>query len=138
MPVNLLTHAHPIIGILVFVLLFFQPLLGVVHHIQFKKHARRTVWSHAHLWLGRVVVTLGMINGGLGLLLASDAPAFTGFRPSTPQVVAYGVVAGVMWLAWVAAAVVGERRRAVAAKRDEVVVVPKDVESSRHSKEVYY
>jgi hypothetical protein len=135
MPIDLLTH--PIIGILVFVLLFFQPLLGLLHHVQFKKHARRTLWSHAHIWLGRAVVTLGIINGGLGLLLASDAPAFTGFAPKEGQIVAYGVVAGVMWLAWVVAAVIGERRRA-AKEKEAAVVVRKEVGSSRHSKEVYY
>lgn len=65
-----------------------------------------------------------MINGGLGMLLASDAPAFMAFRPSRGQIIAYGVVAGMMWLLWIAAAVVGERRRAraspVARKEAEV------------------
>jgi small-conductance mechanosensitive channel len=136
LPINLLTHAHPIIGILVFTLLFFQPLLGFIHHVQFKKHARRTVWSHAHVWL---------INGGLGLLLASDAPAFTGFRPDQRQIAAYAVVAAFMWLLWVVAAVVGERRRSREARRlaDEEVLAraraaPKVVLEERFSKDTYY
>jgi hypothetical protein len=111
-PVNLLDSYHPIIGIVLFVLLFFQPILGYIHHIKFKKYSRRTVWSYGHLWLGRVLITLGMINGGLGMLLASEAPAFMAFRPSRGEIIAYGVVAGIMWLLWVAAAVVGECRRA--------------------------
>jgi hypothetical protein len=53
-----------------------------------------------------------MINGGLGMLLASDAPAFLSFKPTQGQIIAYGVVAGIMWLLWVAAAVFGERRKA--------------------------
>jgi hypothetical protein len=110
-PYNLLDYYHPIIGIIVFVLLFFQPILGFVHHVKDKKHSRRTIWSYGHLWLGRIVITLGIINGGLGMLLASDAPAFLAFRPSRGQIGAYGVVAGIMWLAWVAAAIIGERRR---------------------------
>jgi hypothetical protein len=114
-PVNLLDSYHPIIGILLFVLLFFQPILGYVHHIKFKKYSRRTVWSYGHLWLGRILITLGMINGGLGMLLASGAPDFVAFRPSKGEIIAYGVVTGIMWLLWVAAAVVGERRRARAA-----------------------
>lgn len=113
-PVNLLDRYHPIIGITVFILLFFQPILGFVHHIQYKKHSRRTIWSHGHLWLGRIVITLGIINGGLGMLLASEAPAFLAFWPTRGQIVAYGVVAGIMWLAWVAAAIFGERRRSKA------------------------
>ncbi|KAF2641965.1 hypothetical protein P280DRAFT_489318 [Massarina eburnea CBS 473.64] len=107
--VNLLDNYHPIIGIVVFCLLFFQPILGLLHHFQFKKHQRRTIWSHGHLWLGRIVVTLGIINGGLGMLLATE----TGFfAPSRGQIIAYGVVAGIMWVAWVAASIVGERKRA--------------------------
>ncbi|OAL56232.1 hypothetical protein IQ07DRAFT_469435, partial [Pyrenochaeta sp. DS3sAY3a] len=111
LPVNLLDTYHPIIGIIVFVLLFFQPILGFVHHVQYKKYNRRTIWSHGHLWLGRIVITLGMINGGLGLLLASDAPAFTGFAPSQGQIIAYSVIAAIMWLLWVASAIIGERKR---------------------------
>lgn len=123
-PYNLLDTYHPIIGIVLFVLLFFQPILGYVHHVQYKKYSRRTVWSYGHLWLGRIVITLGMINGGLGMLLASDAPAFLSFRPTRGQIIAYGVIAGIMWLLWVAAAFVGERRRAkapVAAKKEAEV-----------------
>jgi hypothetical protein len=108
-PVNLLDHYHPIIGIVVFVLLAFQPILGLVHHYKFKKLNRRTVWSYGHIWFGRIAITLGMINGGLGMLLATET---TFFMPSQGQIIAYGVVAGIMWLAWVAAAIVGERRRA--------------------------
>jgi hypothetical protein len=113
-PINLLNRYHPIIGILVFVFLFFQPIIGFVHHLKFKKHSRRTFWSYGHLWLGRILITLGIINGGLGMLLASDAPGFLALRPTRGQIVAYGVIAGIMWLAWVAAAIFGERRRAKA------------------------
>ena len=56
-----------------------------------------------------------MINGGLGLLLAYDAPL--GFAPSRGQVIAYGIVAAIMWVLYVTAAIVGERRRSIAGKR---------------------
>ncbi|KAF2715727.1 hypothetical protein K504DRAFT_344523, partial [Pleomassaria siparia CBS 279.74] len=108
-PVNLIGYYHHVIGIVVFCVLFFQPILGLMHHYQFKKYNRRTLWSFGHLWLGRLTITLGMINGGLGMLLATT----TGFFVlNTGHVIAYGVGAGVMWLAWVVAAVYGERKRA--------------------------
>jgi hypothetical protein len=113
MPVNLLDQPHPIIGIVIFVLLFFQPILGFIHHLQYKKYTRRTIWSYGHLWLGRILITLGMINGGLGLLLASDAPASTGIAASRGQMIAYGLVAAVMWLLWLVAAVYGENKRSI-------------------------
>ncbi|KAF2032415.1 hypothetical protein EK21DRAFT_110087 [Setomelanomma holmii] len=65
-----LSENHPIIGIVVFVVLFFMPILGFLHHLLFKKHQSRTLWSYVHIWLGRAAVTLGIINGGLGLKLA--------------------------------------------------------------------
>ncbi|CAE7030860.1 hypothetical protein PTNB73_05367 [Pyrenophora teres f. teres] len=115
-PVDMLSNYHPIIGITVFALLFFQPILGFIHHLQFKKYSRRTVWSHGHLWLGRFIITLGMINGGLGLLLASGAPDSTGHAPSRDQIIAYGVIAGIMWLLWAAAAIHGERKKVISSR----------------------
>lgn len=108
---KLLNAYHPIIGIVVLVALFFQPILGFMHHLMFKKYQHRTLWSYAHIWLGRIAVTLGIINGGLGLKLANSM-----HMSSQKGIVAYGVVAGFMWLAWVAASVIGERRRKVAGK----------------------
>ena len=40
-----------------------------------------------HIWLGRALITLGMINGGLGML-------FSGGDPTRSEIIAYGVVAG--------------------------------------------
>lgn len=53
-----------------------------------------------HIWLGRLLITLGMINGGLGLLLSANA--------STGEYIAYGVIAAVIWVAYVALVVGGE------------------------------
>lgn len=95
-------NAHPIIGLVVLVVLFFQPALGFIHHVKFKRLGRRTGWSHAHLWIGRTMITLGIINGGLGLQLAGAS------RSST---IAYSVIAAIMWVLWVAAAILGESKR---------------------------
>lgn len=83
--------------------MFFQPILGFVHHLQFKKTGVRSAWSYVHLWVGRVCITLGIINGGLGLMLADN---------SQNGKIAYGVVAGVIWLVYVVSIVIGEKRRA--------------------------
>jgi hypothetical protein len=111
--VNLIGRYHPIIGIVLFAVLFMQPVLGLIHHFQFKKYGRRTFWSYGHLWLGRLLIPIGIINGGLGLLLATE----TGYgRPTSGQIAAYGAVAGLMALSWASAAIIGERRRARARK----------------------
>ncbi|KAI1352362.1 hypothetical protein F5Y01DRAFT_304013 [Xylaria sp. FL0043] len=97
------TNAHPIIGIVLLVAFLFQPVLGLVHHRRFKKLRRRTWVSHAHLWTGRLGITLGIINGGLGFALAR--------RTSGAGVVAYSVVSGTLWLIWVLTAAFAEVRR---------------------------
>lgn len=104
---EMLDHYHPIIGIVVLVLIFLQPVFGWLHHMLFKKYQSRTFWSYVHIWLGRVAVTLGIINGGLGLQWAD-----TMNMSSRGGIIAYAVIAVVVWLAWVAASVIGERRRA--------------------------
>ncbi|GAW14501.1 hypothetical protein ANO14919_039040 [Xylariales sp. No.14919] len=110
-------NAHPIIGIVLLVALFFQPLLGAVHHARFKRLGRRTWVSHVHLWTGRLGITLGIINGGLGFALA-------GTTTGAP-VVAYAVVSGVMWLLWLLTALRGEYGRARAqgkARKKEKII----------------
>jgi hypothetical protein len=97
-----LTNAHPIIGIVLFIILFAQPLGGWLHHRAFKKYGRRTAASFAHIGIGRIAIVLGMVNGGLGLQLA-DA--------ERSSVIAYAVVAAVMGLLYIASIVYGERKR---------------------------
>jgi hypothetical protein len=103
---NLLNNHHAIIGMVLLAVLFFQPMLGWVHHLYFKKFQCRTVWSHAHIWVGRLAITLGIINGGLGLRLAQSYN-----MSSRSGQIAYGVIAALVWLAWVGAMVIGESRR---------------------------
>ena len=55
-------EGHQIIGIIVVVVLIIQAMLGYSHHRTYKKLAQRTWVSHSHLWVGRVVIALGMIN----------------------------------------------------------------------------
>jgi hypothetical protein len=94
---------HPVIGLVLFCLLFFQPLGGILHHVGYKRHGQRTIVSYGHIWMGRILITLGMINGGLGLRLADNA--------SRGECIAYGVVAGIIWLLWMIVAAFGEIRR---------------------------
>ena len=57
----------------------------------YKRRHARTRWATAHVWFGRIVITLGIINGGLGLELSGN---------TKKGEIAYGVVAGVVWLLW--------------------------------------
>lgn len=115
---RMLHLTHPIIGIVLFVLLFFQPILGYLHHAMFKKHSRRVVWSYGHIWLGRGIIVLGIVNGGLGLQLAQRTRAFA---PSSGAVIAYSVVAGVIGLIYLASIIFGEIKRKGSSAKGDVV-----------------
>jgi hypothetical protein len=100
---DMMDETHAIIGIALLVALVGQPVFGFVHHKMFKKYGTRTFWSHAHLWLGRLVIPVGMVNGYLGIDLAGDA--------STGERVAYVAVAAVMLTIYVVAIIYGEFTR---------------------------
>ncbi|KAK4183142.1 hypothetical protein QBC35DRAFT_508604 [Podospora australis] len=93
---------HPIIGLTLFVLFLIQPIIGFLHHRRFKKIQRRQIWSYLHLFNGRIGITLGIVNGGLGLNIA-------GATAERKKV--YTIVAAVMWTLWMVTAVVAEVRR---------------------------
>jgi hypothetical protein len=70
-----LDEGHQIIGIVVVAALFVQAGLGYVHHANYKQSERRTWASHAHLWTGRVIIIVGMLNTVLGFVLANNTLA---------------------------------------------------------------
>ena len=56
------THPHKIIGEALFFCLVAQPILGWKHHVNFVRVRHRTAVSHWHIWIGRAILGLGMIN----------------------------------------------------------------------------
>lgn len=73
--------------------MILQPLFGLIHHLRFRKVQKRTIWTWIHMWYGRTLIILGIINGGLGLRLAHITTPVGGK-------IAYGVVAGISGLAF--------------------------------------
>ncbi|KAF5599189.1 hypothetical protein FPCIR_2585 [Fusarium pseudocircinatum] len=93
---NWFSAPHVIIGTVVCGLMVIQPILGGLHHRNFVKHQRLTGISHAHIWYGRALMILGIVNGGLGLQLAGA---------SMKLIIGYGVVVLVTSLMYTAGAV---------------------------------
>ena len=56
------SEGHQVLGIIAVVALLIQALLGYQHHRIYKKTGRRTMVSHFHLWTGRAVIVIGMLN----------------------------------------------------------------------------
>lgn len=89
---------------MLFSLVWIQAIGGFLGHYLWTKSHSKTLVAHTHVWLGRALITLGMINGGLGLLLSGDA--------GRGAYIAYGVIAGVSWLLLVSNAVSHEYKMA--------------------------
>jgi hypothetical protein len=89
-------------GTAVCALMTLQPVLGYMHHRYFVSHHKRGVVSHVHIWFGRALIIIGIVNGGLGLQLANSSNAY---------IIAYSVIAGIAAILYLAAAFIGERRR---------------------------
>ncbi|KAM0539790.1 hypothetical protein ACHAO7_011831 [Fusarium culmorum] len=48
-----------------------REVLGWTHHRNYVKYQRPTFISYGHLWYGRALMVVGIINGGIGLQLSS-------------------------------------------------------------------
>jgi hypothetical protein len=60
---------HQVVGIVIILLLGTQGFLGWRHHVVFVRLHHRTWLSHAHIWLGRILLTGGWFNVMTGLIL---------------------------------------------------------------------
>ncbi|KAH8701671.1 hypothetical protein BGW36DRAFT_355826 [Talaromyces proteolyticus] len=88
---------HPIIGIVVMsYLILFQPIMGFLQHRYFHKKGKKSIFAYLHRWLGRAIITLGIINAGLGFRITG----ISSFATPVGAVVAYGVVAGIIWVVY--------------------------------------
>ena len=72
-----------------------QPIIGVIHHRHFVKTQKKGWANKIHVWLGRALLVLGIINGGLGFQLAQNT--------STSQNVIYVIFVMLIALLYVGA-----------------------------------
>ncbi|RFU34041.1 hypothetical protein B7463_g2312, partial [Scytalidium lignicola] len=84
---------HTTFGAVIVFLFLIQPLFGLIHHGRYKKVQRRGIFSYIHIWYGRILIILAIVNGGLGLQLATESSAGK---------IAYSVVAGVVGVVYFA------------------------------------
>ena len=85
---------HPIVGLTVFALATIQLFGGFLAHILYRKRGRPTIIGTVHVWTGLITITLGMINGGLGLLYNMHVPP--------RELVPYGILTAIIWVCFVA------------------------------------
>ena len=91
----------------------FQAIGGVVAHLLFKKHKRPTAVGTFHAFNGIFLITLGMINGGLGLLYA-HAPI------TSSEKIVYGVITAMIWICFMAFAIITRNKRSKVLKGEKM------------------
>lgn len=65
---------HVILGTIIVGLFLLQPLIGLWHHRLQKAGKGNRFLHQGHIWFGRVLIILGLVNGGTGLDLAANSP----------------------------------------------------------------
>ncbi|KAL5334953.1 hypothetical protein BJX70DRAFT_376413 [Aspergillus crustosus] len=96
---DVMDNVHPILGFIVIgPLILFQPAMGLLQHLHFRRTGGKCIFAHLHRWLGRLLIVAGVVTGGLGFRLAGIG------NPNTPRsaVIAYSVIAGFICLVYVA------------------------------------
>jgi hypothetical protein len=102
-PLGLTAGYHQIVGYTVIAILFSaQPILGLLQHLHFRKTGTRSGMGLGHQWLGRTVIILGVVNGGLGM--RESGPVGDSWVPTFAPIL-YGIVAAVVLLIYLAVVV---------------------------------
>jgi hypothetical protein len=80
-----------------------QPLTELLNHYLFDRYPNIRYVGYEHVWLGRVLLTAGIVNGGLGFHFAESIPG-----PKWPQwpKIAYGALATLIFVIYVAIIIV--------------------------------
>lgn len=97
--ISLLDGYHQVIGYIVFAwMVIVQPALGLGQHLHFRKNGTRSPMGSGHRWLGRIMIALGVVNGGLGF--HQTGAVGSRFVP-TYAVIVYSAFAVVVFLIYI-------------------------------------
>ena len=73
-----------------------QPMTEILNHFFYGRYPKIVYLGYMHLWLGRVLITLGIVNGGLGFAFANTIP----YQPvwSVAPKIVYAIIAASVWI----------------------------------------
>ncbi|KAH8895087.1 hypothetical protein GQ53DRAFT_820724 [Thozetella sp. PMI_491] len=99
-----LLESHALMGMVAAGGVLLQPIFGTAHHWLFSRLRRRTAVSYLHIFWGIGFVTLGIVDGGLGLQLADQEQW---------KIIMYGIIVALIWVGWMLVSVLelGRKRR---------------------------
>ncbi|RDW94896.1 hypothetical protein BP5796_00659 [Coleophoma crateriformis] len=109
---RLFNNTHTIFGtVLVALFVTAQPLIGFLQHAHFRRYKERGAWGYMHLWAGRILIVLGVVNGGIGLQLSREEGT------AKNAYIAIAVVVGVIYILTLLITAVFRRRGSKAGSR---------------------
>jgi hypothetical protein len=92
--------AHQILGLICVALLFVQWGLGFWHHRVYKRIKQPTKYGPIHRYLGRGVIILGIVTGGIGLTWSYASTRVVIGYVIAVVVVFVAVIASLLWQRW--------------------------------------
>ncbi|KIX99682.1 uncharacterized protein Z520_04317 [Fonsecaea multimorphosa CBS 102226] len=116
MKLDAVDHYHCVIGLVILGLLFLQPLMKL--HWFHEKIPKVVHFVHIHLWLGRALILLGIVDGGLGFQFAAT---FKGAKWASGWKIAYGVCGALVWIIYVSVVIVWVEMKKPAASMSRIV-----------------
>ncbi|KAI1618064.1 hypothetical protein EDD36DRAFT_425561 [Exophiala viscosa] len=127
---------HQVIGfIVVGWMVIIQPALGLAQHLNFRKNGTRSPMGHGHRWVGRAMILLGIVNGGLGFMQAGKVGSE---ETPTYAVILYSAVAVAIFVLYFAVATFAPaftaRRNAARGAVTEKPIRPKSQGYEMHSR----
>ncbi|KAG6009059.1 hypothetical protein E4U21_003391 [Claviceps maximensis] len=66
------SHHHQILGFIIVAFILGQLGLGFKHHLEYQKTQAPTLFGKIHVWSGRVILFLALVNSFLGFALAQN------------------------------------------------------------------
>ncbi|KAG5937912.1 hypothetical protein E4U53_008112 [Claviceps sorghi] len=66
------TSSHQILGFIIVAFILAQLGLGVKHHFEYSKTRTTTLFGRIHVWIGRVILFLALVNSFTGFALAQN------------------------------------------------------------------
>lgn len=95
-------NGHAIIGTIIYGLTLSMPILGILHHKNYISTHNSYKFAWIHVYLGRVLILAGIINGGLGFQLGYYETHLPKLRQGE---IAYGAIAGFIGLVWISVSI---------------------------------
>ncbi|KAJ5205173.1 hypothetical protein N7472_001621 [Penicillium cf. griseofulvum] len=97
--IELIDSYHTVLGIIIVAsLALFQPAMGMLQHMFFRKTGRKGPFAYIHRWFGRLMMILGITNVGLGFKLAQGPRGAVIATCVVAGIVAMGYIVLVSWI----------------------------------------